>query len=270
MPQPLKLEKATLKEMWPGSDNKLKPQNKDGGAPKVVTVQFNPQTMKVNFSNQAAETKQPGNSPMQFIGKSTTKLTMELWFDVSLPQPEGGPGPVNDVRQLTKEVAYFLTPQKAKVGTRSGLAPPGVRFQWGTFLFEGVLDTMDETLEFFSNDGRPLRAQVGLAFSKQEIEFQFGEAAAGASAPSTGSQPLAAAKSGDSLQQMAAKSGNPGDWKSIASANGIENPRLMTPGALVNMSAGVGIGVSGGVAASVSTNVQPGVSASIAGKVSFR
>ena len=47
-----------------------------------------------------------------------------------------------------------------------------MRFQWGSFLFEGVMDSMDETLEFFSADGRPLRAKVSISITSQDIQFQ--------------------------------------------------------------------------------------------------
>ena len=260
MPAPLKLEKATLTELWPGANNALEPKSKDGGAAKVVTVQFNPQAMKVNFSNQNAGGDQPNNSPIQFVGKSVTKLTLELWYDVTLPLPDGVSGNPDDVRKLTQDLAYFLTPQDVNQGKKKGKAPPGVRFHWGTFLFEGVIDSMDENLDFFSNDGRPLRASVNLSLSKQEIEFQFGASGTAPGAGGPGTQPLQAAKQGESLQQMAAKNGI-SDWKSIASANGIENPRALAAGALVNLQAG--FSASASVSASVSFSAGASVSAGI-------
>ena len=108
MPAPGTLEKATLTELWPGSDNALAERNKDGGEPKRVTVQFNPQTLKVSLSNQNAGGTQPGGSSTQFVGQGTTKLSLELWFDVTLPHASGD-DPRGDVRNLTKDVAYFMT-----------------------------------------------------------------------------------------------------------------------------------------------------------------
>ena len=139
MPKPGTLEKATLTELWPGSDNQLAERNRDGGAPKKVTVQFNPQTLKVSLSNQNAGGSQPGGSSTQFVGQGTTKLTLELWFDVTLPRPAGD-DPRGDVRNLTKEIAYFMTPQEVTRGAEKGLLPPGVQFQWGTFLFKGTVE----------------------------------------------------------------------------------------------------------------------------------
>ena len=38
----------------------------------------------------------------------------------------------------------------------------GCRFEWGSFIFQGVVDSMDETLDYFSEEGVPLRATVSL------------------------------------------------------------------------------------------------------------
>ena len=248
MPRPGTLEKATLTELWPGSDNALAERNKDGGEPKRVTVQFNPQTLKLSLSNQNAGGSQPGGSSTQFVGQGTTKLSLELWFDVTLPRP-AGEDPSGDVRNLTKDIAYFMTPQEVTRGSETGLLPPGVQFQWGTFLFKGTVDSMDETLELFSEDGKPLRAGVNLSLSKQDLKFEFGtggaarkQAGAGrpggggpGGAPSAGTQPLQMARAGDTIQGAAARAGV-GDWKAVAVANGIENPRRVDPGSLLNLS----------------------------------
>lgn len=250
------LTRARLTELWPGPEGKLVEKGKDGGAAKMVRVQLNPQTLKVTFSNQNAGGDQPKGSSVQFVGTGTTKLSVELVFDVSRPVPPaegdrqeaGQGGTVDDVRVLTKDVAYFITPQKTSVKitaseTKEGLLPPGVRLQWGTFLFEGVMESLDETLDLFSADGRPLRSTLALSISKQEIQFEFGEraGAGGAGAGPTpgqgggiaggtpGISPLHTPKAGESLQQTLGRTGQ-GDWQSVALANGIENPRHLTPG----------------------------------------
>ncbi len=235
MPQPQKLDKAVLTEIWwdtPGKPAVKKTHN--AGDPKQFVVQFNPQTLKLNYSNQKAGGDQPGSSSMQFVGKGTTKLSMELWFDATLPQPDPALGQPNDVRTLTQQVSYFMTPQTVVVDGKEGLAPPGVRFQWGTFLFEGFVDSMDETLEFFSSDGRPLRASVSIGASQQEIVFNPPPSGPGGPPPAPGTKPLSMARQGDSVQQMAARAGQQ-DWKTVAERNGIENPRQVAAGALVNL-----------------------------------
>ena len=238
MPEQPEVRKAELREL----DASGNP------AGRRVTVQFNPETLKVSFANQVvppnnsgAQSQQPNAT--QFVGKGTTKLSVQLWFDISAPLPRGREN-VTDVRSLTEEVVYFITPQPAPGGGDKKV-PPAVSFLWGSFKFDGVVDSVEESLEFFSQDGRPLRASVSLSMSQQEIgnlrndKFERGQAPApGGGTP--GTRPLSQAAAGQSVQSMAAGQGRSNDWQAIASANGIENPRLLRPGQLVDLSAGVG------------------------------
>jgi hypothetical protein len=270
MPSPGKLEKAVLIEMWPGSNNELAEQNQDGGPAKRVTVQFNPESLKVALSNQNAGGDQPGGSATQFVGQGTTKLSLELWFDAQLPLPEGTEDPQADVRNLTKEVAYFMTPQETTREGATGLLPPGVKFLWGSFLFNGTVDSMEETLEHFSEDGKPLRARVSLSLSKQDLKFEFGAAgqggtskgasaaaaaAGGAGTPAAGTKPMQMARDGDTVQKAAARAGV-SDWKKVALANGIENPRLVPPGKLLDVSGKVTVSASASFGLSGSTSLR--------------
>jgi hypothetical protein len=211
----------------------------DGG--KRVDVQFNPESLKVSFANQVANKAQGGTGDQsagpagrQFVGAGTTKLSLQLWFDASVPGKDGNH--LNDVRRLTKEVTYFMEPKDYQ-GDKNKKLPPGVRFAWGSFTFDGIVDSIEETLEFFSRDGHPLRASISLSMSQEKIlvpAFTDSGTIAGARKPA-GTQPLAAAKAGDSLQNLAAAAGKSGSWQSIAAANGIENPRNLAPGQLLDL-----------------------------------
>ena len=75
---------------------------------------------------------------------------------------------MDDVRKLTQKVAYFITPQKRR-RIRSKLVPPGVRFLWGSFQFDGIMESLEESLEFFSPEGKPLRASIDAHLSQQKI-----------------------------------------------------------------------------------------------------
>ncbi len=278
MPEPPKLTKATLQEISWTKAGKPEMKNVAGNATKPVEVQFNPATLKVTYSNQKAGGDQPSGSPVQFVGKGTTKLTLELVFDTTVVEQQGPGGVPNDVRLKTQEIFNFMKPSPGTGKNKKQFIPPGVRFHWGSFLFDGVIDSMDENLEFFSNSGVPLRATVSLSMSQQELQFQT--EAAKAEAP--GTSPFEEAQAGDSVQKMANKNGN-SDWKPVALANGIENPRLLAPGTLVNLSAtgvsaslGGALGVGGiaiggasfGAAASFGAGSTAGASASFSGGAS--
>jgi len=227
-----KLEKAKLLEL------------DDGGQPvegSTVQVQFNPETLKVSYANQVVPpnntgaTDTRGTSATQFVGTGTTKLSVQLWFDVTstldTEQSE------TDVRKLTKKVVAFITP-KPSASDKTQNVPPAVRFLWGTFQFDGIMDSLDESLEFFSPEGRPLRASITLSLSQQKIAFAIPEGGAPAGKPGAsilGTQPLVQVQAGANLQNLASQLGKGADWQSIASANGIENPRLIAPGQLIDM-----------------------------------
>jgi hypothetical protein len=230
MPEAVKLEKAELRQLDAEFQNEINPD-------RNVKVQFNPESLKVSFSNQiqtpSGAGDQRGTPARQGVGAGTTKLTLQLWFDVTAPMPEGESAE-DDVRKLTQKVAYFITP--VEEGTQ--FVPPAVRFLWGSFQFDGLMESLEESLEFFSNDGRPLRASMSLSLSQQKItEFTF-RPVTGAGAPATpGTRPLTQAPAGATVQGLAAGQGKGNDWQSIAAANNIENPRLLQPGQLIDMNA---------------------------------
>ena len=215
-------------ELW-----ELKHGGKD--AEKRVTVQFNPETLKVSFANQLeAKGDQGGTSTTQYVGKGTTKLSVQLWFDVTGPVRQGQTA-VKDVRDLTKKVVYFMQAKEAP-DDKTKKVPPGIRFLWGSFQFDGIMESLEESLEFFSPEGRPLRASVSIGLSQQSIEFKqnaLKDSAGGT--PPPGTKPLAEAAIGDTLQGLASGLGKAQQWQNIATANGIENPRLLRPGQLINM-----------------------------------
>jgi Contractile injection system tube protein len=249
MPAVGQLAKAEIRELDANFKNEINPDKK-------TVVQFNPDSLKVSFANQIATPSGSGdqNGPQarQFVGAGTTKLAVTLNFDVTSELPQGLPQ-TDDVRQLTQLVAYFITPKGDPESAPTKFIPPAVRFLWGSFQFDGIIESLEETLDLFSFEGRPLRASVALSLSQQKITlFQFNAAnqppaatLQGGQAP--GTAPMTEAPSGSSLQNLVANQSGLGpgaDWQSIALANGIENPRMLQPGQLINLNpptASVGI-----------------------------
>jgi len=234
MSAPVRLEKAELRHF----DPEFRTEKKEARA----TLQFNPESLKVSFANQIQTPPgtgdQSGTPSRQFVGAGTTKLSLSVVFDANAPLAEGE-APVDDVRRLTQKVAYFITPQEQG----KTFIPPAVRFVWGSFQFDGIMDSLEETLDFFSSEGKPLRASMNLSLSQQRItKFTFRPTAGapgggpGGGAPSVpGTQPLTEAPAGATVQGLAAQAGFGDNWQAIASANGIENPRLLAPGQLINL-----------------------------------
>lgn len=228
------LAKAKLIEL----DERLE-KPKPGREP--VDVQFNPESLKVTYANAIATgaaggtgDNSVGPAGRQFVGPGTTKLALQLWFDASTPGRDGNH--VDDVRRLTKEVIFFMTPQPLP-NDKTKKLPPGIRFEWGSFSFDGVVDSLEETLEHFSRDGNPLRASITLSLSQEKIlvaEFKDDGVIKGPG-QSAGTQPLISARAGDNLPSIAAASGKGNDWQRVAAANGIENVRQLAAGQLLDL-----------------------------------
>ena len=227
------LEKARLIELREDFSSEL-----PGG--KAIDVQFNPESMKVSFANQIVQPQggdqAAGNAGRQFVGAGTTKLAMSLWFDVTAM----GEAPLDDVRRLTANVVHFITPKPSTLDATK-LAPPGLRFSWGSFLFDGMVESLEETLEFFSSAGKPLRAQMALTVSQQKILVARFKGD-GRQGRRPGQHPFTPA--GDSVAGLAATNGKGADWQAIAAANGIEDPLRLNPGALIDLNLGVGASLS--------------------------
>ena len=213
------LVKAKLIEIrWDAEQTE--PEVVDGG--KSLEVHFNPETLSLNYANQSAGGESSGGSATQHLGSGTTKLSLELLFDTTRED--------SDVRQLTEAVAYFLQAQEQTGDAQP--VPPGIRVSWGSFLFDGVVDSMDETLEYFSEEGVPLRATVRLALSRQAIEFKSNDVGGGGGA---GASPLSPARTGDTARSLASRAGRGADWKSVASANGVDDPLRLPVGSLFDV-----------------------------------
>jgi hypothetical protein len=261
MPQPVTLATARFQEVWWGTDGKV---NLTSGG-KDFPVQFNPQSLKLTYSNQKAGGDQPKGSSTQFVGRGVTRLSMELWFDVALANAQNGSN-ATDVRQITQEVVYFMKPKALSGSAAQTQAPPppGLQIKWGAFRFAGNMDSLDETLDFFSPDGLALRSSLVISITRQEIQYDPKNAATLQDPQFAGVNQYTPAQRGRPFQQMVANSGpsaQPGapGWQALALANGIENPRLMSPGALVNVSA----------SASASASAQLGVTPQTSGPLSL-
>ncbi|MEF8865004.1 MAG: hypothetical protein V5A20_04500 [Salinibacter sp.] len=233
-------------EQHPGSRAQLKELNAEGDVKEKglrVEAQFNPKTLEVRYRNQISGTDQKENTGSQYGGKGKTSMSVTLFFDVTRPTNQASAS--KDVRERTKEVYEFMQVKGGGGGNRRGSSdgedvPPNVRFVWGSFFFDGVVDSMSESLEFFDPKGRPLRATVSISLSKQEVRFEpedikgkkpsgpgvQGNIEAGEKGPEE--RPDGAENTNaTSVQQAAAKQGEQRNWKEIAAESGVENPRAI-------------------------------------------
>jgi Contractile injection system tube protein/LysM domain len=231
--------------------------SKDPGAVKMI-VDFDPQSVEVTYAAlgpvSGADTTSKGalsKTASQQTGQYST-MSVTLMFDTSTTH--------TSVQDKTGPLVGLTLPKP--LGAKAP-ARPVVRFQWGSFGFTGTVESMTQTIDFFSDDGVPLRASVHLSLREVNrpppssnagrtagLGLSFGanagigataalgaSASAGASA-SIGTTSLTLSQSGDSVQAIAARSGGSVSWQAVATANGIDNPRLIPAGTVVDATAG--------------------------------
>ncbi len=189
-----------------------------------VSFLFNPKEFSVEKSNQYAEVSVPGlSAPIyQFVRGNARTVTMDLFFD-SYEKGE-------DVRKYTDRITGW------EAGEKKGLmdidselhAPPVCIFKWGKFSFQCIIERVTKRFTMFLPEGIPVRATLNVTLKEYtEVNVQVRRI-------DTHSSDLTkrwVVTQGDSLWLIAAKEyGNPGDWRLIASANKIDNPRILYPG----------------------------------------
>jgi hypothetical protein len=187
-----------------------------GKSESKVNVLFNPNEYSISSGNTYAWQPIPGlqNPLAQFISGEASTLTMDLFFDTY--------GTEEDVRDYTKKITNLLNVQK-------DLHAPGVcRFVWGSLNFTGLVEKVNQKYTMFLDSGIPVRATLNVTFkSYQSMQKQFEEIPR-QSADRTKQMTL---KQGDQLWMIADEEyEEPGLWREIARANGINNPRHLENG----------------------------------------
>jgi nucleoid-associated protein YgaU len=184
------------------------------GGGEAVEVLFNPNEYRLSGSNQFAEVAIPGlpAPPLQFVKGNSRTLSMQLFFDT---YEKGG-----DVRVHTRKVTRLLDIDPELH------APPVVLFTWGDLNFMGVLERAEQRLTLFYASGIPARAIIDVTFK----EFTEGTEQAGKNRSATFDK-RRTVRRGDTLSGIAGREyGDPGNWRPIAAANGIDDPLALYPG----------------------------------------
>lgn len=254
------MERATLEVL----ENKKYSTKPLSGEQYKVKAQFNPQTLQVTYRSTGNDGSNTTNKKALSSGaaKQLTGTIAEVSFELLFDTTQNG----SDVRQTTLRLVSFMRPD---IQSRENLDQPAPRvprvcFSWGTFVFYGQIQSMSETLDFFSEVGVPLRSTVKITMSEEPLERidtkrlgnTIANAAASMSASSggggtnepgfpasaslregmdIGTVPLTLAQAGDSLQALVGRAGLSASWQTIAAANNIDNPRLIPQGTPLNL-----------------------------------
>jgi hypothetical protein len=256
-PQPPQLVKASLKAL-------------PGGSP--VMVHFNPASLVYTVENSVAQ-QSGGPKKVQYVAQFSAKLSMDLQFDTT----DSGA----DVRTYTNQVALFMQASAnaaaaaannqtadSSGGNQSApaKAPPVLMFEWGSYQFQGIMESFKETIDFFSNDGVALRALVSIGLARQDFVFDDSNTLSSTSTLGT----LVPSGSGDSALSVATRGGDPSAARQLGSDNGLASLRF-TGGASLQVNAGVQLNPPAAFvsAASASSGLSLGISGSAGAGASF-
>lgn len=200
-------------------------------------VLFNPSEYRLSKANQFAEVAIPGLSAplLQFGHGNAQTLTMQLFFDTYDPTDEPHKAQKDsDVRAYTRQVTDLL-----KIHPDLH-APPVCQFSWGNLSFIGVLQQAEVRYTLFLPSGVPVRATVEVTF-KQFFNLQMETGLFDPHTPQRNSanvQKRYVVQRGDTLSSIAgALYDDPTKWRSIASANGIDDPLAIRPGQVLSIPA---------------------------------
>ena len=209
-------------------------------------VLYNPQSYQQSRSVEYARLPVMGTDvPMaQFNHGSGEVLKVQLFFDRLSAGGEvcgtaghrleftanrllPSAGNAIDIRKYTKKI-YDLTLIEDDVH-----APPKLRLQWGSLTFEGYLVSCTQNFTRFDEKGMPVRALLDCEF-QQHVDPARQNSRSPLESPDTTKYRVA--RQGDALWALAAREyGEARQWRAIARANGLANPRKLRTGDVLTL-----------------------------------
>lgn len=183
----------------------------------IIPLRFNPTEYQLQKTNNFAEIAIPGleSPPIQFVRGSAEKLSLELLADTSDTLEDVREKYVNKLRDLMRLNSELH-------------APPIVAFRWDTQVFKGVLESLNITYVLFSPDGVPLRAKLSVTLKEyRPAAVQYRESPT----LSPDFDKSFVVRRGDTLSGISGQVyRDPAQWREIARANDIVDPRRIRPG----------------------------------------
>jgi Contractile injection system tube protein/LysM domain len=210
-----------------------------------IPFRFSPTEIALSKQNTYAEIGIPGlvAPPIQYVRGASEKLSFEALVDTS--------DTLRDVR------AEYVNPIRALLNIDPELhAPPVVKLVWGSpwftpgqnaeeeakqrppnakkvYEFVGVMESLNVTYTLFAPTGVPLRAKLSIALKEwttvEEQAKRFRK-----NSPDV--EKTYVVKRGDTLSRIAELTyDDPQEWRRIARANDIADPRQLTVGQVLTI-----------------------------------
>jgi LysM repeat protein len=211
---------------------------------KSFDVLYNPQSyVRQKSVNYYPISLLGSDAPIvQFQSGAMEVLSFELFFDSVSAGSEVGGTVVDklkfagnsllptlagfiDVRDYTKKVTDLLSVDS------NVHRPPELKIEWSSLQFKGFLAKCDQRFLRFNERGNPVRAILVCTFIEhRDVKKLF--VANPLNSPDT--TKYHTVRQGDSLWSLAAEEyGDASQWRAIAAANGLSNPRALRPGEML-------------------------------------
>ena len=221
---------------------KMKIHNLDTG--EKITVLYNPQSYTQQKSvNYNQKQQLNADAPLvQFLNGGAETISFELFFDAVSSGSEVGGGMMNslklaansllptatgmiDIRDYTDEIVKLMHVDNDLH------RPPLLKLEWSSLQYKCFLMDCTQNFTKFNEKGKPVRARLQCTFI-QYVSLK--EMAGKVPLHSPDTTKYRSVRDNDSLWSMAARAyGDPGEWRVIAAANGIMNPRTLHSGDLL-------------------------------------
>ena len=188
---------------------------------EAFEVLFNPNQISIQKATkwELTPTAERDAPTSQFTYGEPATLSMELFFDTYEVQ--------RDVREHTDKLYHLTTVEKHGDLHR----PPLCRLVWGNFNFndfQWVLQSLNQRFTLFLDSGTPVRATLSCTFKQwrsDEVEARL------LNKQSPDVVKTRTVRRDDTLSNIAAASyKDAAQWRPIAEANGIDNPRRLKVG----------------------------------------
>jgi len=139
----------------------------DASPRSYIRVQFNPNSLNYQYGKkmdqkQKSEWKRKHQQQSPLDSWASSNLSLRLFFNTYESETK-----YTDVREKIKPLRSFL----CKTEDHSQVCSKKIQFAWGTFAFEGFLNSINVTFQMFGMDGTPVQAEVDLSISGEESDI---------------------------------------------------------------------------------------------------
>ena len=198
--------------------------DKGGKAKDTLKVQYNPSEYSLESSAKYAvpKAKTSQDAKQEYINEESDRLSFKLTIDGFTKNSTDDESEAANVSEDVQKLKSLL-----KIDGDQH-KPPECEFKWGGLEFRGVMDKLSVRYTMFSSNGKPIRAALDVSIVQTKTM------------PTVLNSPDRTKRRvlpQDTELYMVANEeyDSPEEWRPIAIANGIKNPRIVETGVALRL-----------------------------------